>query len=74
MIAAQQGLIFHLIQVTDAEFQIGSVTLTCSSMAISSMTNIIIFWSRHVATAIWNPSSLTVIKSHVRSEKVSKLE
>ena len=70
----QFGLFFKLIAITDVTYQVGSVTFTCSNLATSCMTNIMVFWTRNVVTAIRNPESLTVIKSLVRSEKVSKVE
>ena len=72
--AVQFGFFFDLIRMTEVVYQIGSITLTCSSIATNCMSNIILFWTHNLVTAIWYPNSLTVIKSQVKSEKVSKIE
>lgn len=74
LVAIQLGLILKMISVTEVVYQVGSITFTGSSLAISCTSNIIIFWTRNVMTAIRDPASLTVIKSNVKSEKVSKVE
>jgi hypothetical protein len=70
----QFGFFIDLIRMTEVVYQIGSITLTCSSIATNCMSNIMLFWIRNWVTAFWYPNSLTVIKSQVKSEKVSKIE
>jgi hypothetical protein len=70
----QFGLYFKVIHITEVSYQLGSITFTCSSLAASCMSNMMVFWFRHIVTALWNPTSLTVIKSKVISERISKVE
>ncbi len=70
----QIGLFMKLIAITEVTYSVGNITFTCSNLATSCITNIAVFWSRNVVTAILNPKGLTVIKSSVESVKISKIE
>ncbi len=70
----QLGLYFQWIHINEVFYQVGNITLTGSGIAANCTTNILVFWSRNVFTALRYPNILTVIKSPVKSEKVSKIE
>ncbi len=74
LLSIQVGLVMKWISVTEVKYQAGSVTLTGSGLATSCILNWIIFCIRNIHTAIWNPTSMTVITSSVKSERVSKTE
>jgi hypothetical protein len=74
LLVLQIGLFFQIIPITDMMYPIGSITFTGSSVASSCMTNIMVFWIRNLLQAYLKPTSLTVIKSLVTSEKVSRIE
>jgi hypothetical protein len=73
-VVIQFGLFFKLIIITDVTYALGGITFTCSNLATSCITNLVFFWTRNVITAILHPTSMTVIKSLVKSEKTSKIE
>ena len=74
LVIVQAALLLKLIKIQDRSLQLGSITFTCSSFAVNFMTNMTIFWIRHIITAIRYPTSLTVLKSQVKSEKIPVAE
>jgi hypothetical protein len=70
----QLGLFFEVIKVTEVTYQLGAIHLSCSSLTLSCMTNTMVFCARNVANSLFSPSNLTVIKSSVTSEKLTKVE
>lgn len=74
LLSFQLGLYFQWIHINEVFYQVGNITLTGSGIAANCTTNVLIFVTRNVLTAFWYPNILTVIKSPVKSEKVSKIE
>jgi hypothetical protein len=65
------GLFFKMIDISEVTFQLGNITFTSSSLATNCLTNWIVFGIRNVVIAILNPTCLVVIKSEVKSDRVS---
>ena len=74
LIAITFGMMNAAIPIKDYEVIIGNARFTASSFAVSSMTNVIIFWTRSVVHYIRFPRTFAIVSSHVSSMKVSKEE
>ncbi len=70
----QLGFLFRLIPIQDAVLEIGFVRFTASGVVNSCMSNWVIFGIKNIIMAVCFPSVLTIIRSPVVSEKVTKME
>ena len=59
------------IQAKPFDYHLGAIHYTASGFASTCLTNIMIFWFRNISNALFDPNTLTVIRSKITSEKMT---
>ena len=74
MTAIQIGLYYDFFQNQHFEYNLGAIKFTASSFASTCLTNVMIYYVKNIGNAIFDPESLVVIRSKVKTLKMNDLD
>ena len=73
-LAIQGGLFFKVMPVEEFRFHLGWVNFTATGSASNFGTSIIVYLIKNLCTASFYPKSFTVLRSRVRSDKMTSVQ
>jgi hypothetical protein len=74
VVTIQCGLFFKLMPVEEFRYQVGWVNFTASGAASTFNTNIMVYCIKNLTTAIFHPKCFTVLRSRLRSDKLTSIQ
>ena len=74
LVTIQCGLFFKLMPVEEFRYEVGWVNFTASGAASTFNTNMMVYFIKNITTAIFHPKSFTVLRSRLRSDKLTSIQ